>query len=73
MDDIFDPVARMVLVMMATDRMDHADAEVLLSTLIDRLLSHGWNTPKNSLYEYRAHPFIVRAFASQGVTLDVQE
>jgi len=71
MNTTFDPVARVIVTLVARDAMDEADAISVLTTLIDRLQSFGWygqTDPHDSLYEFRNIPFVVEAFKIQGVT-----
>lgn len=64
---VFDPVAHLMVKLVAQERVDELDAIALLSTLIDHLAQAGWQDQQESLGEFRNIGFVVTAFSVNGL------
>lgn len=65
--EVFDPVARAIVDMLADDDIRPSVAELILTVLIGGLQSRGWDTEDESLDEFAQYPIVVKAFALCGI------
>lgn len=68
-NEVFDPMARAMVDMVADGDLSPAIAGTLLEILILELEGRGWDTEDESLREFAAYRFIVDAFAACDIHL----
>jgi hypothetical protein len=66
--EVFDPVARAIVDMLADGDIQPSTAELILSTLIVGLQAGDWDTECESLDEFAQYPIVVKAFGLCGIT-----
>lgn len=69
-NEIFDPVATMVVKAVEAKAIAEKDAQKLLSTLIGKLQEMDWDTESESLDDFADHAFVVAAFEENGIELE---
>lgn len=65
--DIFDPVCTLIVKGVEGKAIAEDEATKVLTALIAKLQDGDWDTEDESLAEFAEHPFVVAAFAAQGV------
>lgn len=72
-NDVFEPVARVVIRKAEKGIIDYVVAEEILTALIGGLQNIDWDTEDESLNDFSDYPFIVSAFETNGVYLEDED